>query len=194
MLNGECVVFFQVNFDWVQSTFQEYQTNHTHEPNQIQLIHFVGSIYYVDPEEALRYCLEKELASNGVILVTCLAEDSCLVHYERQFHDTGVAPFPPGYLVFTINRIREIAQKNNWRHEYFEASWYQDISVFNSPDSRESKLLIDFVTHTVKFESVRGKELSERVRQFMIASSQLKPDGKRVIEDNKYGGVLIYPS
>lgn len=190
----DSVFFFQVNFEWVQSTFQEYQTNHTHELNKFQMIHFVGSIYYVDPEEALRHCLEKELASNGVILISCMAEDSYLVQYERKFHDTGVAPFPPGYLVFTINRIKEIAEKNNWRYEYFESSWYQDISVLDSPESRESKLLIDFLTHTINFQSVRGMEVAEKVRQSTIASSQLKPDGKRVIDDNKYGGVLIYSS
>ena len=177
----------------MQSTFQDYQAK-KHEQNQFQFIHFVGSIYYVDPEDAIRHCLEKELSKNGVLMVACLSDNSFLARYKLKFHDTGLAPFPPGYVHFTSNYIREIVQKNNWNHEYFEANWYQDISVLNDPTSRECKMLIDFTTHTLNFEKVRGKELSEKVRKFMIELSQSKPDGKRVIDVNKYGVVLIYPS
>lgn len=148
----------------------------------------------MDPEETLRYCLEKELANNGAILVSCFAEDSFFARYQKEFHDTGIAPFPKGYVTFTIDYILEIVKRNNWRYEYAEGIWQQDISVLEKPDSRESKLLIDFNSHTINFEEVRGKEMAERVRQSMLALSQLKPDGRRVIDVNKYAAVLIYRS
>lgn len=184
----------EVNFDWVQATFQDYQDKIKHEQNQFDFIHFVGSIYYVDPEDAIRHCLERELTSNGVLFVACIADNSFLAHFKEKFHDTGVAPFPPGYAHLTSNFVRKIAEKNGWKHEYYEANWFQDISVLDNPESRESHMLLDFTTHTLNFEQVRGKGLAERVRQFMISESDSKPDGRRVIDVNKYGVVLIYPS
>ena len=44
----------------------------------------------MNAEEALRYCMEKELAENGAILVMACVEKFILASFSRQFYDNGL--------------------------------------------------------------------------------------------------------
>ena len=185
----------EVMFDMVQATFQQYQSRSEHDDTKFQFIHFIGCIHFMDPEDAIRHCLEKELANNGVIMVAFVAKDCFLTRYVEKFCKSGLCPIPLGPSKhMTTEDIMEIARKNNWRYEYFEASWYKDVTTLvEVPESRESQLILDFVTRTENFSSVTCKEIVDKVREFLLDESETKPDGRRVIEKkNMYGAVLIF--
>ena len=187
----------EVKFNLVQETFQQYQSRGEHDDKKFQFIHFIGSIYFMDPEEAIRHCLERELANNGVIMIALLAKTGFLIRYREKFHDSGLCPIPSGpYKLITTETILEIARKNSWRHEYFEASWYKDVTVLaEAPESRESQMLLDFVTRIEKFSTVTSKANVIKVRRFLLDESEKKPDGRKVIErNNMYGAILIFGS
>ena len=180
----------EVSFDWVEATFQDYQSGTKHPAKQFHLVHFVGSIYYVEPEDALCFCYENELIDNSVMMVTTVGKESFQATYRERFHDTGLCPFPAGVDHYTSDNVASIAEKNKWRYVHHKLKWQQDITdVFHA--NREGKLLVDWLTQTIDFENVRGEEMTAAVKEFLAEESELRPDGRRVI-DNTYGIVLIY--
>ena len=82
------------NFELIQETFQEYALKQR-EAGRFHFIHFINSIYYMNAEEVLCHLVEKELATNGAILLLTFAENSFWIRFARRFHDTGVCPSPP---------------------------------------------------------------------------------------------------
>ena len=160
----------EVMLDMVQATFQQYHSRSEHDDRKFQFIHFIGCIHYMDPEDAIRHCLEKELANNGVTMVAFAAKDCFLTRYVEIFFNSGLCPIPPGPSKhMTTEDIIEIARRNNWRYEYFEASWYKDVTTLaEAPESRESQLILDFVTRTATFSFVTSKEIVDKVTEFLL--------------------------
>ena len=64
-------------FEICEQSFQEYSQHTEKEPVKFDLVHFIHSIYYVDMEEALCHCFEKELGENGVFV--CIVSDHDLM-------------------------------------------------------------------------------------------------------------------
>ena len=60
-----------VEIELCRQTFQDYKKmkcSHQQGLVKFDLVHFIHSIYYVDVEEALLHCFEKELNDTGILL------------------------------------------------------------------------------------------------------------------------------
>ena len=62
-------------FEIFQQTFQEYIERQQRQEvsAKFDVVHFIRSIYYVDIEQALIHCFEKELSEKGVFV--CIVEE-----------------------------------------------------------------------------------------------------------------------
>lgn len=58
-------------FEICEQTFQKY----SQQTVKFDLVHFIHSIYYVDMEEALCRCFEKELGESGVFVCIVSGRD-----------------------------------------------------------------------------------------------------------------------
>ncbi|XP_078375706.1 histamine N-methyltransferase A-like [Oculina patagonica] len=183
------------DFDICQQTFEEFKEL-TEQGQQCQgesvkfdLVHFIHSIYYVDIEQALIHCFEKELSHQGTL--SCIVEDQDLAYQvslmqPKQWYGTGTE----SEKYETIEKIIKIANDNGWKHEIYSQEYSIDVTEVFDEKSTEGNLLLDFLTHTVNFRETADKQLVEETLALIKDLTTVK-DGKRLGE-KKESLVLIY--
>ena len=180
----------EANFELIQGTFQEYAPKQR-EAGRFQFIHLLSSIYYMNAEEALCHLIEKELATNGAILLLTFAENSFWIRFARRFHDTGVCPSPPGFTFYTSEHLVSIAKKHNWHCEMHRMRYWFDATELFDESNENGSLLADFLTHTINFRGVTEKAKRDAVTRFWEEEAEKEEDGRRLMwSDNAM--VLIY--
>ena len=177
----------QIQFDIWQQTFQEYEQSQK-EPTKFDIVHFMHSIYYLDIEQTLAHCLDKELSDGGQIV--CLVEGKDLLHWllakQRQTsHEEGSSENKDA-----ADKIIEIAGKNGWKYEMYTQDHEIDVTEVFDVNSIEGNLLLDFLTHTVNFRETSDKQLVEEVLT-LIKNLTIVKDGK-YIGEKKESLVIIY--
>ena len=164
------------SFELVQDTFQDYAMKER-EAGQFQFIHFLSSIYYMNAEEALVYCMEKELAENGSILLLTSTENS----FWATFHNNGICRAPPGFTFYSSEDLISIAKKYNWRYESHHLKYWFDATELFKEASDDGSLLADFLTHTINFRGVTEKAKYDAVMKFWEEEAKTQEDGRRLM-------------
>ncbi|XP_078376018.1 histamine N-methyltransferase-like isoform X2 [Oculina patagonica] len=175
-------------FDLRQQTFEEYKQSQKVSV-KFDMVHFIHSIYYVDIEQALTHCVEKELSDKGFF--ACIVEERDLSYWvtvkqSNQWHgkDKG------GEIYETTDKIIKIANDNGWKHEIYTQEYSIDVTEVFDEKSTEGNLLLDFLTHTVNFRETADKQLVEETLALIKDLTTVK-DGKR-LGDKKESLLLIY--
>ena len=162
----------QTCFEICQQTFDEYQETKKDEI-KFDLIHFVHSIYYVDMEETLIRCIEKELSDKGHVLSVIQTTQSLtyLVFSKQQS--------PTREISDKSEKLIQIAKKHNWNYEVHTSEYAIDFTHIFDPKSTEGNLLLDFMTHTVDYRNTADKQLVQETLAFIDEKTVLK-DGKKI--------------
>ena len=181
-------------FELCQQTFEEYKESQQGQESSMRfdMVHFIHSIYYVDIEQALIHCFEKELSDQGAF--ACIIEEKDLIYWVtakqgKQWHvwhgtDTDRESYD------TAENMIKIANDNGWKHEIYTQEYSIDVTEVFDEKSTEGNLLLDFLTHTVNFRETADKQLVEETLA-LIADLTTVKDGKRVGE-KKESLLLIY--
>lgn len=162
-------------FEIRQQTFEEYQGSQG-GATKFDIIHFVHSIYYVDIEQTLLYCFEKELSDKGYVI--------CIVDFEGIISPIflkQIKLWPVEDAVRkgheTAEKLITIANENGWKHEVYTHEYELDVTDVFDPRSTEGNLLLDFLTQTVNYREVADKKLVEETLA-LIKDLSIERDGK----------------
>ena len=165
----------QIDFEICQQTFQEYQKSQK-EPVKFDIVHFMQSIYYVDIEQILLHCFDKELGDKGCFV--CLVDGHDLMYWvllkqKKQWHGEKASE-----TYETAEKLIQIAKENGWEHDVYTQEYTIDVTAVFDPKSTEGNLLLDFLTHTVNFRETADKQLVEETLA-LIKDLTVAKDGKR---------------
>ena len=182
----------QTEFEICHQTFEGYKEGQQcQEVGSVKfdMVHFIHSIYYVDIEQTLIHCFEKELSEKGVFVG--LFEGQDLIYWvtlkqNSQWHGRNEHSENFG----TAEEIIKIAENNGWKHEIYSQEYSIDVSDVFDEKSTEGNLLLDFLTLTVNFRETADKQLVEETLALIKELTTVK-DGKR-FGDKKESLVLIY--
>ena len=184
----------QTEFEICQQTFEGYkERQQCQEAGSVKfdMVHFIHSLYYeyVDIEQTLNHCFEKELSEKGVFV--CLSGGQDLIYWvtlkqNSQWHGRDEDSENFG----TAEEIIKIAENNGWKHEIYSQEYSIDVSDVFDEKSTEGNLLLDFLTHTVNFRETADKQLVEETLVLIKELTTVK-DGKR-FGDKKESLIFIY--
>ena len=167
----------RVDFEWLPMTFQEYAKQKKEDDTmKMNLVHFIQSIYYVDEEEALVHCYEKELGTKGVIFCISEMKESVMIKFKETFPNECVALYPNKDAI-------TVAKEKGWK--YFVCpgdSNYLDITAIFDGSSSEGNELFDFMANMINVRENEEKETVEKMLRFWKKESFLSEDGKRIAE------------
>ena len=182
----------QVDFDLRHQSFEEYAKEFTMEQPKFDLIHFIHSIYYVDIEVVLKHCIENELQDNGLLVFMVERQDLISSVLEKQrlpdWYGTPDEKNPESFE--TAEKMLEIAEKYDWKHEVYTHEYSMDVTEIFNPQSTEGNLLLDFITHAKNFRGTADEKLLQETLALIEDLSTLK-DGKRLGE-TKESLIFIY--
>ena len=180
----------RVDFEWLPMTFQEYAAKQKKEDDTVKmnLVHFIHSIYYVDVEEALVHCYEKELGTKGVILCIYQMKENLLDKFKEAF------PKECAVTLFPSEDVITVAREKGWK--YFECpgdSKYLDIAaIFDGSLKTEGDELLNFMAgRIINVRQSEEKETVEKMLNFWKEESFLSEDGKRIVELKDFAVVIL---
>ena len=185
-LNSECT-----EFEICQQTFQEYKESERRQETKVKfdIVHFIHSIYYVDIEQTLIHCFEKELSEQGVVV--CIIGGRNLRYFvslkqSKRWH--GKDSDSNNYE--TQEKIVRIANERGWKHEIYCQEYSIDVTDVFDEKSTEGNLLLDFLTHTVKFRETADKQLVEETVALIKELTTIK--GEKRFGDKTESLIIIY--
>ncbi|CAB3999132.1 Hypothetical predicted protein [Paramuricea clavata] len=169
-----------------QQTFQEYQES-KEDPVSFDIVHFMHSLYYVDLEQTVLYCLENQLTEMGCLV--CLMNDNesiCNTVLMKQDELSNKA----STLAQTSEELIKMAEKCGWKHEINCQKLFVDVTEVLNADSVEGNLLLDFLTNTENFRKSANNHVLEVTLEF-IEQLAIAKDGK-YLGEIKESLVFIY--
>ena len=185
-LNSECT-----EFEICCHTFEGYKESQQRPEDSVKfdMIHFIHSIYYVDMEQTLIHCFEKELGEQGVVV--CIIGGRNLRYFvslkqSKRWHgkDSGSDNYE------TQEKIIMIANERGWKHEIYSQEYSIDVTDVFDEKSTEGNLLLDFLTQTENFRETADKQLVEETLALIKELTTVK-DGKR-FGDKKESLIIIH--
>jgi len=179
-------------FEICQQKFQEYKERQQRQETgsvKFDMVHLIHSIYYVDIEQTLIHCFEKELSEQGVFV--CVIGCRNLRYWvslkqSKRWH--GKDSDSDNYE--TQEKIIKIANERGWKHEIYSQEYSIDVTEVFDEESTEGNLLLDFLTHTVNFRETADKQLVGETLALIKELTNVK-DGKR-FGDKKESLIIIY--
>ena len=166
-------------FEICEQSFQEYSQHTEKYPVKFDVVHFIHSIYYLDMEEALCHCFEKELGENGVFV--CIVSGLDLINLVLAKQPTNGYGQKDGAIenLEKAGQLVEIAKSKGWKHEVYMNEYSIDVTEVFDPKSTEGNLLLDFLTHTINFRETAEKQVVEETLAVVRDHTVFK-DGKRL--------------
>lgn len=166
-------------FEICEQSFQEYSQHTEKEPVKFDVVHFIHSIYYLDMEEALCHCFEKELGENGVFV--CIVSGLDLINLVLAKQPSNGYGQKDGAIenLEKAGQLIEIAKSKGWKHEVYMNEYSIDVTEVFDPKSTEGNLLLDFLTHTINFRETAEKQVVEETLAVVRDHTVFK-DGKRL--------------
>ncbi|XP_028411719.1 histamine N-methyltransferase-like [Dendronephthya gigantea] len=163
-----------IHIDIRAQTFDEYIQIEQNAGIAFDIIYFIHSIYFIEEEKAIPYCLEEILKDRGCLFFMYSDEGmlkQVSFEIERRSNDRLIK--------FTEKKgpkLIEIVEKLDWKYEVHSHQNCIDVSeIVVGSDSGD--LLLDFITHEVDFRKNADASLVDRVLAVTKNASFVK-DGK----------------
>ncbi|XP_028411713.1 histamine N-methyltransferase-like [Dendronephthya gigantea] len=164
-----------IHVDIRGQTFEEYIQNEQNASTAFDIIQFIHSIYFVQEEKAISYCLEKQLKDQGCLFfVFCdeviIKQVALEMAPERRPNDKLV-----NLAEKTGPKLIEIVEKYGRKYEVYSHEHPVDVSdVFVG--SENGDLLLDFITQKVDFRKNADASLVDRVLAVIKNASFVKDE------------------
>ena len=161
--------------------FEEYQESEK-EPVSFDIIHFMHSLYYVNLQQTIQYCVENQLTENGYLV--CLMCDNDSINYKIRMNLFNKAnlkatlPLPNSNIEISDELI-DIAKQLGLKYDIYRPEFFIDYSEAFNPQSEEGNLLLDYITDTEHFRKNADKHVLEETLA-LLKQLTIEKDGKRV--------------
>ncbi|XP_028411711.1 histamine N-methyltransferase-like [Dendronephthya gigantea] len=167
-----------IHVDIRGQTFEEYIQNEQNTSTTFDIIQFIHSIYFVQEEKAISYCLEEQLKDRGCLFFV-YSDEAIMTQVALE-----MAPEkrPNDKLVNLAEKIGpkliEIVEKRGRKYEVHSHEHSFDVSeIFVGSESGD--LLLDFITQKVDFRKNADASLVDRVLA-VIKNESFTKDGKHL--------------
>ncbi|XP_072047097.1 histamine N-methyltransferase B-like [Amphiura filiformis] len=184
-VHQNCSDFTGIEYEWHNQTFQEFVTS-MEAGQKYHFITIVHAIYYAgEVEEAVRKLYEL-LEPGGMIFMVLFTSE----YFPRKLAKT----FPHLALEEQNPKTGELPKRNHLLHSgdiisvlkkyqmaYTQSSYTESADLttcFTQEDTTEAKLLIDFVTVTIKFKESVSHEIYNQVMEILKCSTRVTTNNK----------------
>ncbi|KXJ09850.1 histamine N-methyltransferase [Exaiptasia diaphana] len=147
-------------------TFQKYMTESLADQDQFDVVHFLHSIYYMDFEEALTHCYEKELGESGLIVCVFAADDIMFEAKQKLF---GICQ--------PNQSISQVVKQQGWKYQEYKDEYMLDVTEVMNDQSETGNLLLDFLTQTTNFRRSADHQMTKAILD-VIDDLSIQKDGK----------------
>lgn len=166
-----------IDFEWIPVTFQEYSSQKKADDVRFDVVHFIHSIYYLEVEDVLVHCYEKELGRKGMIISISESEASPICKYADIFRDRLINSFSRN------NNVVAVAREKGWKYFVCPGDFKTlDITAIFDSSSLEGNYLLDFLTYRMDVRQNENRETVEKMLKFWEEQSSINEQGKRVVE------------
>ena len=177
-----------VSIEWHEMTFQKFSECFPHEES-FDMIHFVGSLFYMDAESALSCCHQK-LSSGGAMFCTVEPEESFFSKISRKLHTK--ADLGSIQKIYSEVDLVNIARKMNWKYEeLWKANYLCDVTSCFDESSQEGSILLDLLTHQRDFRTRADQAFYNEVMDFLDEESFTNDIGRKLIQPEIFA-IVIY--
>lgn len=166
----------QVTFDLVKGTFEDYVKN-KRDVVKFDIIHLVRSIYYLDAEQGLRDCFEKELNQAGKVVLVLAGTEDLISHVHKMLWPNGKPMESEPFELQDVEKILKLAEKNGWKSDVFSLEYSLDVTEVPDETSVVGNLLLDFIAHKPNFRQTADKKQVDGTLELIKKKVELK-DGK----------------
>lgn len=147
----------QVSFDLVKGTFEDYTKNKSDDV-RFDIIHWIRSVYYVDAEQALRDCFDKELNNGGKLALVLAGTEDLISHVHRMLWPNGKPMESEPFELQDVEKILKIAVKYGWKSDVSSLEYSLDVTEVLDEKSVIGNLLLDFIAHKPNFRKIADKK------------------------------------
>jgi histamine N-methyltransferase len=181
---------FSTTYEIKQQTFREYQESKD-EGASFDIIHFIHSLYYVNIEQTVLYCLKTQLAEKGYLICLTTDDESLNSRVKKKVGELSCTKMcPVDQLSQYSEQLIRTAEKCGWKYEIHSAELFIDLTEVFIADSIDGNLLLDFLTNVENFRKSVNKHVLEETLAFIKQLAIVK-DGKCFGEKNE-SLVFIY--
>ena len=153
-----------------QQSFQEYQESKD-DPVSFDIVHFMHSLYYVDLEQTVLYCLENQLTETGYLVCLLSDNESICNRVLMKQHELSNKAIT---LIQISEELIKIAEKHGWKHEINSKKLFVDVTEVLNTDSVEGNLLLDFLAGTEDFRKSANKHVLEVTLELIEQLSKME--------------------
>ena len=169
--------------------FKEYQESEK-ESVSFDIIHFIHSLYYVNLQQTIQYCVENQLTENGYLV--SLVGDYDSIANQIQMNLLNQANLKAAWSVLTANfhigisdMLIDIAKQRALKYDIYFPELFIDFTDVSDPQSEEGNLLLDFITNTEHFRKNADKHVLEKALA-LVEQFTMEKDGKRVGKQKEF--------
>lgn len=182
----------QIAYSVLKKSFEEYKLEQlskikSNEEVKFDIVFFIHSIYYVDPEEALVFCFEEELQMNGQVV--CVVEGRDLMSLVLANIKPTLQSGKPAPDESYAEKFQKIAEKRGWKVDLHMQEYSIDVTAIFDEKSKEGNLLLDFLTQVKNFRTETEEKKVDEILQLIKESSEVMENGRRL--GKKIDGVMI---
>lgn len=155
----------------------------------MNLVMFMQSIYYEDPEQALVDVYNKELEHNGVIFCIVQDENNFVIRLQNELQGKE---FPKSSAAKSIcgKDVVAIAEKHEWKWEVDTQEYILDVSECFKEGSSKGDMLLDMMFNVKDVRKKASGDVIEQVTKSL--EKEAAANGASRILKEKVSIVLIY--
>lgn len=168
----------QVKFDVRPETFGQYIVRA--EDASFDIIHFIHSIYFIDSESAILYCLEKQMKADGC-LICVFSDHGIIADVQNQITIAQKGELAELHGDSKTSRLINSIEKVGWKYEIIRHEYPVDVTdiIDSSGSAEDGYLLLDFLTNQADFRRNAEANLVENVLEMLRNRSTIQ-NGRRI--------------
>ena len=179
----------KIAFDWRGTTLVDYLGEASGKSGgcKMNLVLFMQSIYYEDPEKALVDVYEKELEHNGVIVCIIQDENNLAIRLQNELQSKE---FPKSKRNISGKDIVAIAEKQEWKWEVDTLEYILDVNECLKEGSSKGDMLIDIMFNVKDIRKQAPADAVEHITK-SLEKEAVASGGSKILKE-KVAIVMIY--
>ena len=179
----------KIGFDWRAASLPDYLGGKFGESGgcKMNLVLFMQSIYYEEPEQVLVDVYDKELEHNGVIVCVVQDEDNFVIRMQNELRDND---FPKSKKNISGKDIVAVAERHEWKCEVDTLEYIVDVSECLEAGSGKGDMLLDMMFNVKDLRKLASADVSEQITK-SLEKEAAASGGARILRE-KVAIVMIY--
>ena len=179
----------KIAFDWRATTLVDYLGGTSEESGgcKMNLVLFMQSIYYEDPEQALVQVYDKELEHNGVIVCVIQDENNFAIRLQNELQGKE---FPKSKKNISGKDVVAIAEKHEWKWEVDTQEYVLDVNECLKEGSSKGNMLLDMMFNVKDMRKQASADVIEQIKK-SLEKEAIASGGSKILKE-KVAIVMIY--